>query len=57
VTLHNELWNELRARIAKSIDGAADPLDAAGYAANALMEWPEGLDLLRRILEEASTRS
>lgn len=43
---HANLWNELRDAIALSIS----PPEQARYAANRLMAWPEGQDLLRRIV-------
>lgn len=43
---HVALWNELREKIAHSLRYPED----AKFVANALFEWPEGNDLLRRIV-------
>lgn len=43
---HRALWVELREKVAKSLQIKED----AQYVANALLEWPEGQDLLRRIV-------
>lgn len=43
---HVALWHELRDKIARSLSDQHD----AQYVANALLDWPEGNDLLRRIV-------
>jgi hypothetical protein len=50
--VHRALWLELQAKVAHSLQVKTD----AQYVANALMEWPEGQDLLRRIVEHLNDR-
>lgn len=42
---HDELWRELRDTIAASIKNP----DQAQYAANRLLEYPAGQDLIKRL--------
>lgn len=53
---HQQLRSLLKARVQRSITSAAtdgrtveNPSKAAEYVVNALMEWPEGRDVIRRI--------
>jgi hypothetical protein len=51
LTERHALWTELRNKVAKSLK---DPQDAQ-YVANALFAWPEGHDLLRRLVAYLDT--